>query len=210
MENTSDKEQVEALKKWWDANGASLLLGLAIGLGGLGGWKIWQNNITAREVAASIAFEQVTALERGGDVTDARTTANNLVANYGDSGYADLAGLLLARYAVSADDREAAKAALARVAAESKVTAVADLARIRLARLLLAEGNADGAWLEIEAIDATNRSSLLELRGDIRHEQARADDARREYADAISAAETLGLESREVQLKLDDLGPGNS
>ena len=42
MENyDSEQEQVEDIKKWWKENGRSVIAGLVIGLGGMVGWKSW-------------------------------------------------------------------------------------------------------------------------------------------------------------------------
>ena len=44
MEGLEDeREQVEALKKWWRDNGRSVIIGLVIGFGTLIGSRLWVN-----------------------------------------------------------------------------------------------------------------------------------------------------------------------
>ena len=37
----SEQEQVEQIRRWWKNNGTALLLGLALGIGGLGAYRYW-------------------------------------------------------------------------------------------------------------------------------------------------------------------------
>ncbi len=41
-EMRTEEEQVEALKDWWKENGRSLLLGVALALAIVFGWKGWE------------------------------------------------------------------------------------------------------------------------------------------------------------------------
>ena len=35
----TEEQQVEAIKKWWKANGNTLIIGAVVGLAGLWGWR---------------------------------------------------------------------------------------------------------------------------------------------------------------------------
>ena len=50
----SEKEQIEQLKRWWNENGKSLVAGLVIGIGGLAGYRYWDNVQTVRSENGSI------------------------------------------------------------------------------------------------------------------------------------------------------------
>ncbi len=47
----SEEQQVEAIKDWWKENGKAVIFGAVIGLGGLFGWRYYQDSVVeAREV----------------------------------------------------------------------------------------------------------------------------------------------------------------
>ncbi|UCE90705.1 MAG: tetratricopeptide repeat protein, partial [Pseudomonadota bacterium] len=41
MDNPSEREQIEALKKWWNENGKSIVIGIAIGVAVVAGYRGW-------------------------------------------------------------------------------------------------------------------------------------------------------------------------
>ncbi|MEX2327847.1 MAG: tetratricopeptide repeat protein, partial [Pseudomonadales bacterium] len=41
----TDEEQIEAIKKWWDENGKSILIGIVLALGGVFGYQAWDNHV---------------------------------------------------------------------------------------------------------------------------------------------------------------------
>ena len=59
---TSESEQVEVIRKWLKDNGKSLLLGLAIGLLALGGYRYWDETRKLRAESASVNYEQLLGL----------------------------------------------------------------------------------------------------------------------------------------------------
>jgi predicted negative regulator of RcsB-dependent stress response len=51
--HASEKEQVEALKKWWKENGSSLITGLLLGAAILLGGKAWFSYRETQALSAS-------------------------------------------------------------------------------------------------------------------------------------------------------------
>ena len=41
----SEEQQVEAIKDWWKENGKAVVLGVVVGLGGLFGWRYYQDSV---------------------------------------------------------------------------------------------------------------------------------------------------------------------
>ncbi|PAR85254.1 YfgM family protein, partial [Vibrio cholerae] len=39
----TEEQQVEAIKDWWKENGKAVIFGAVIGLGGLFGWRYYQD-----------------------------------------------------------------------------------------------------------------------------------------------------------------------
>ncbi|MGU3844696.1 YfgM family protein, partial [Vibrio diabolicus] len=39
----TEEQQVEAIKDWWKENGKAVIIGAVVGLGGLFGWRYYQD-----------------------------------------------------------------------------------------------------------------------------------------------------------------------
>ena len=66
----TEEEQVEKLKAWFKENGASIVLGIVIGVGGIGGYNYWMHvqETTAAE-ASSHYTQMIEALSAGNNDT---------------------------------------------------------------------------------------------------------------------------------------------
>ncbi|SEL53791.1 YfgM family protein [Halomonas daqiaonensis] len=207
----TEEEQLEAIKRWWKENGTSLIAGVVIAGAGVFGWNAWQDYQASKAEAASLRYQQLLDLT-GRDNLDeqARQRADELVreitAEHGTTLYADLARLLDARLAVDAGDRAQAQAALETVAEGSERDYIAGLARLRLARLQLAEGSAETALTTLEGVPEALAAQRAEVRGNAQHALGRADQAREAWRQALTLADERDQPLYGVQLKLDDLG----
>lgn len=200
----TEQEQVEALRRWWQENGKALILGVVIGLGGLFGYRAWQDHrATEAVVAADLHATVLGALERGQTATVV-ADSTRLRSDYAATPYAALASLAEAKALVDDGDLAAARVALTWVVEHADQEEVAAVARLRLARLLLDQGDAGAAQAQLDALPAGRFPALVaELRGDLLREQGQAEAARAAYREALAS----GSENRAVvQMKLDDLG----
>ncbi len=204
---TTDQEQIETLKGWWRKNGKSILGGLFIGLGAVYGWRAWQTGVTAEAEAASAAYNEIVARLRKEKDQAADGLARDFMDAYKDSPYAIFAALTRARMAVEAADFSKAKEQLRWVMEHATLTELRAVARLRLARVLLSEGDPAGAWSLVEqGGDAAVSAAYQEIKGDIRLAQGRPEEARRYYEEAL--ASSAGIEDPALRLKLDELSSG--
>ena len=97
----SEKEQVEALKRWWKENGRMVVLGLVIGLGGTFGWNGWQSWRNTQAENASLTYQSLLAAAAQSDVEQVNSRGMALLNDYPESGYAPLAALVMAKSAVT-------------------------------------------------------------------------------------------------------------
>ncbi|GEK46665.1 YfgM family protein [Bisbaumannia pacifica] len=208
----TEEEQLEALKRWWKENGMALVAGVVLAAAGLIGWNAWQSYQANQAEAASIRYQQLIGLasqerldEAG--LAEAQRLVDEITDAHDGTLYADLSRLIEARLAVEAGDRVAARAVLGDLVQASEDAYVRDLARLRLARLQLADDEpaAAVATLEGELAEALG-AQRAELIGDARLALGEVAAARRAYRDALSLAERHGQALYGVQLKLDDLG----
>lgn len=198
----SEEEQVEALKKWWKENGKSVVAGIVLGLGGVFGWQYWSQHQQQLAEQASLAFEQLNQSVQAGSPT-AIAQADSLISTYPDSPYALFAALDLAKVKFQQGDRVGARAQLQWVLDNSDDRSLQQVARLRLARLMLDAGETEQASAIIgQAPEDNFRGDFAELRGDIALSQGDPAAARQAYAEAL---EYKVSNPALVQMKHDDL-----
>lgn len=207
----TDQEELEALKKWWHDNGRAVVVGLVLGLGGVFGWTTWQSRVEASAEQLSIVYQNLVDTATLNDHGGAVQQADAIIAEHSDSEYAALAGLLGARSALAVGQPADTKRLLDWVIGNAERTELRDVARIRKARLLLDEGQGDAGLAVLGQVDTTAFAATVdELRGDILVVGRDAQAAAKAYEAALASnAVTGGMRTR-VQMKLDDLGVGQS
>ncbi|MEH6590612.1 MAG: tetratricopeptide repeat protein [Halioglobus sp.] len=212
----SEEEQVEALKRWWDENGRSIVLAVVVALSAGFGWQTWTGYQDSNMEQASNIYQQMLQAVGAAEMTEKQIAESNALAlqlksDHPDSSYAQFAALHLARLAVTNDDLTGAEAQLRWVLMRAENGGdIAQVAELRLARVLAAQGQLDAA-LEIlqQATGTRYGASYAVARGDILLRQGHTDEARDAYLDAqILAAQGAGQVSlATVEQKLQSLNP---
>lgn len=204
----TEEEQIEALKKWWSDNGWALVGGVVIGLGAIFGWRGWQNHQALQAEAASDIYVDLVVEMREQRFEPARKFAEQLIQDYDSTSYALFATLMLAKIETEAGNTEAAIKHLQTVMNETGEDALKQIARVRLARLLLDSGKPDEALALLEAGKPGKFSvAYQELKGDIYIQLGRKDDAHAAYQTALAAVKTNIKEGSLLQLKFDNSKP---
>lgn len=204
---SSDQEQVESIKRWWQANGKSILLGVVLGAGIIIGWRFWSNHQATQSELAATEYEQVMANMRSGDKAAALERGGRVLEQQRNTPYAALTALALAKIKMEDQDQQGARFYLQWVVDNAKPPAVKDVARMRLARVLMAGGDGNAA---LEALKEVDMEAFAlpgqELKGDILVALNRIDEARSAYRSALVAAEGPGNDKERLQMKLSAIG----
>lgn len=211
MEQYSDQEQVEAIRKWWRENGKAIVGGLLLGLGGVLGWQFWQSHERSTAEQASALYLDMQRALSTDDSNEAGLKAAVLREEYPASPYAALAGLALAAEDVETDSLPDAAEHLRWVVDHGRQPELVDVARMRLARILMTQENYAQALAQLESVDAPYRAEADEIRGDVYLRQGEKDRAREAYQAARAAAALGGTASPWLEMKINDLtaaGPG--
>lgn len=214
---TTDEEQLEALKNWWKENGKSIIIGVVLAVGAVFGWRAWQSyQHTMLEQASDLYEELVDATQisniSNDEVKFATVThlSGRLKNEFDSSTYASYAALLLAKTLVEKNELDGAVGELQWVLDRSNPEEnVYQIARVRLAKVLLALGGDDNANKAL-ALFGSNMSSVYkasieEIRGDLYFSLKQFDKAREAYSIALIEAKRIGSNNPILQIKLNDL-----
>lgn len=202
----SEKEQVEALRQWWNENGRWVIAGLALGIAMLVGWNSWQSHVKTRAEQASALFEQVRSAAATGNRDEATALTGQLRADYAATPYPAQASLMLAKLEVEQGFLDEAAEALDYVIENSGDMQAQLVARARLAQVRLQQRRLDDALQALEVKDpGAFAARYHELRGDIAHAREDWQLARTEYEQALALQGSGPVNQELIQVKIRDL-----
>lgn len=202
----SEDEQWERAKAWLKAYIPWILGGVIVALAGLAGWNWWQDRQTRLGLDASARYEQMTDALQKNDPTRAKAIAAELEKQFPDSPYVDQAHLFEARLAVEANDLPKADALLRGIMDHTKDEQLALVARLRLARIQLAQNKPDDALATLSAKPAgAFEARFHEVRGDVLFAKGDKPGALKEYLGALAGSDARSVDSESLQLKINDL-----
>jgi predicted negative regulator of RcsB-dependent stress response len=163
----SEKEQWERLLRNLREQAPWMLAGVAVVAALFGGWHLWQAHTEQRALEAASRYQQVLDAFTHNDLAGGVKLADSLVKDFGRSAYSDQANLAAARVQAENKQLDLAAARLTQVLQNTRDAALALVARLRLARVQLAQGKPDDAIKTLDAVDAgAFKARYAELRGD--------------------------------------------
>ena len=212
-----EQEQLDELKTWWKMYGnlvTGILVAVALAVVAWQGWNWWQRQQAAQ---ASALFSSLqTAGSDAEGAKRARELAGELIDKYSSTSYAGMGALVAARTQVDAGDAKNARVQLAWAAENAKDPGLRELARLRLAAVMLDDKAYDEAMKQLAAEPAAPFAPrFAELRGDVFAAQGKTGEARVAYDAALEKFDVLAKddETRQrggykevVQAKRDALG----
>ena len=203
-----EQEQLATVKGWWHDNGTQVLAAIAVAaivVSAWQGWRLWQAN-QAQQAGAQ--YELLIKAAQEGDAKALRDAGGTLIESFPRTLYASMGALVAARFHVDHADLKNAKAQLQWVVERSPSDELRDLARLRLAAVLLDEKSLDEALALLGAKHAPAlEGQYAALRGDVLVTKNQTADAKAAYRLALEKSDARGAAFRNsVQLRLDALG----
>ena len=202
----SEAEQWERAKAWVRTYGVWILGGVALALIGIFGWNWYQDRQEAFGVAASAKYEQMTQALSRNEIARAKAISAELEKDFKGSPYVDQAHLFDARIAVEAGDLAKADTLLRDVMSNTKDSQLALVARLRLARVQLAQNKLDDALATLNGgTPGAFEARFHEARGDVLFTKGDKAGALKEYEAAQAGTESRSVDAQSLQLKINDL-----
>jgi predicted negative regulator of RcsB-dependent stress response len=208
MSYHDEQESIESLKAWW-ARWGNLTTWVAIAAlvvaAGWNGWNYWQRRQAAE---ASVLYEQMQQAVASNDKTKVARVAADMEDKFGGTAYAQMTALAAAKSLYAAGDLAGAKAQLQWTIDHAKDDEYKQVAKLRLATLLLDEKAYDAGLALLSGASSDGFKGLVaDRRGDLLAAQGKTDDARAAYKLALDALPKDDSSARQlVQFKLDALG----
>ncbi|WP_175664804.1 tetratricopeptide repeat protein [Burkholderia ambifaria] len=208
MSYHDEQESIESVKAWWARWGnltTWIVLAALVVAAGFNGWNYWQRRQAAE---ASGLYEQVQKAAAANDKATMARAAADMEDKFARTPYAQMTALSAAKTLYAAGDAAGAKAQLQWAVEHARDDEYKQIAKLRLASLLLDEKAYDAglALLSGTPVDAF-KGVVADRRGDLLAAQGKTDDARAAYKLALDGLPQDDQSARQlVQFKLDALG----
>jgi predicted negative regulator of RcsB-dependent stress response len=201
----TDDEQLEAVKRVFTEYAPWIIGGLILGVGGFYAIQYYRSHKDQRAMQASAQFDAMTSALQVNDPKKSLQIADGLIKDFPESPYADQAQLTIARIDIDNGRSADAVAPLSQVMNNSKDAELKQIARLRLARVLIDQGKPDEA---IKILGAGTPGSFAgryhQVHGDALYAKQDIAGAIAEYNEALRANDG-GADAELLQLKLADL-----
>jgi len=201
-------EQGERVKNWLRENGSSIVMGLVLAFGLMFGFKQWQSWETSKRQQASAEYQVLLNFIELGNMDAAVPNYEVLKNDFPKSAYTAMASLMMARARMQAGQLDLAAQALRHAMETAQPEPLKVIARERLARAMLSQGDIDGAQelLDGARSEAGFEAQFAEIRGDIHFARGEQELAIKSYQDSLDKLEE-GVGNREfLNMKLEALG----
>jgi predicted negative regulator of RcsB-dependent stress response len=203
-----EQEQVAELKAWWQQHGNLVVAVVVAAALTFAGWQGWRWYERSQAAGAAGLYEGIARAAQAGDAKALRDAAGSLLETYPRTVYASMGAMVAARFHFERGDLKAAKAQLQWVLENSSSDDFRDIARLRLAAVLLDEKGYDEALKTLEGKHAAAYDAqYAAARGDVliaKNERAQAKDAYRAALDKAGPGNSSFRES--VRMRLEALG----
>ena len=208
MSYHDEQESIESFKAWWAQWGnlsTWIVLIVLLALAAWNGWNFWQRRQAAE---AAVLYDQVQQAVTGNDKAMLARVASDMEDRFGRTAYAQMTALAVAKALYTVGDTAGAKAQLQWAADHAKDDEFRQIAKLRLASLLLDEKAYDQGLALIPQPDSGPFKGIVaDGRGDLLAAQGKRDEARAAYHLALDSLPQSDASERQlIQFKLDALG----
>lgn len=202
-----EQEQLASLKAWWNQYGNLITWLLIIALAAYAAWTGWNYYQRNQTMQAGQLYEELQKAVTAKDNAKVQRAAIDMTDRFARTAYAQMGALAAAKIAVEVNDLKTAKDRLQWVIENATSDSYKAIARIRLAGILLDEKAYDDG-LKVLGGDYPEAfaGAIADRKGDILVAQAKTEEARAAYQQALEKTDQNNPARQLIQLKLDAIG----
>lgn len=202
-----EQEQIDALRGWWADYGKLVTLAAIACLVTLAAFQGWRYYRAQQVERAATLFLQLEQAQQASQYKTVREIAAQIIEKHGVTPYAGMAALAAAKAGVLTGELEDARKNLQWAAEKAREEEMRDIARLRLAGVLLDEKKYDEALQVLSSTPSAAYAALYaDMRGDVLTAQGKSAEARAAYQLALEKSEATSRYRPIIELKLDALG----
>ena len=194
-----EQEQIAEVRAWWKQYGNLLLNVVTVAAVVAASWQGWNWYQRKQSAEASAIYAELQNAAQQSDLQRVKVTSGELLEKYSGSPYAPLAALTAAKTLADNGDAKTARLQLAWAADKGK-NEVRDMARLRLAALLIDEKEYEPALKQLDAKPVAGfEARFADTRGDVFRAQGKTAEAVAAYRAAIDALKSAQVEPGDLQ-----------
>lgn len=205
-EYLTEQEQIELIKRWIKQYSGVVIGGILLAVAVSTGWNYWRDYQMKKINQASALFDEMAGMREQNNTKELNAKATKLFTEYPKTPYGQLAALMLAREDVVEKDYVSAQNHLNWVIDNSKEKSIKQIARLRLARVLLAMNKPSESIKLLSTVDDSTFAGLIdEVRGDAYVSMKNIAAARTAYKQALVEIPNAEAIRPILQMKYDNL-----
>ncbi len=202
-----EQEQIAAMKDWWRRYGNLVTTAVLVVLVLVAGMQAWNYYRAQQSTAAATLYSQLDTADQSKEPKKVQDIAAAIASSHASTAYASMAQLRAAKSLASDNDLAGAKLRLQWVIDNTKEEEMRDVARVRLAGVLLDEKKLDEALKLAETKhNAAFDGIYADMKGDILTAQGKRAEARAAYQIALEKLDQRSSYRQLLQVKLDAVG----
>lgn len=202
----TEQEQIELLKNWIKQYSLVILAGVCLAIIAISGSRYWQQRQNKMLSHASAIYDEMLTKRAQNDTQATFIQAQKLFTHYPKTTYGQIAALMLARDSVIKTDYPEAEKYLHWILNNGNSSSLKQIAKIRLARLLIAEDKPQAAVKLLEKMDDPGFNGLVnEVKGDAYLAMKNLPMARQSYQQALAGLPNAEVIRPLLQMKYDNL-----
>lgn len=202
----TEQEQIELFKNWVKQYSLVILMGILVAAIFISGWRFWHHRQIKTGERASAIYDEMLLMRSQNDPEAAFVQAKKLFSRYPKTTYGQMAALMLSRDAVIKKDYPEAEKQLHWVLQHSPIPSFKQVARIRLARVLIAENKPQEGLKILQKVEDKSFNGLTdEVKGDAYLAMKNLTFARESYRSALAELPNAEIVRPLLQMKYDNL-----
>jgi predicted negative regulator of RcsB-dependent stress response len=202
-----EQEQIDQLKAFWKQYGNLITWVLIAVLGAYAAWNGWNWWQREQGYKAGALYGELERAAQAGEADKVAQAFKDLSDRHGGTTYAAQGALLAAKVQADKGQADAARATLTWAADKAEGDAYRDIARLRLAAVLMDQKQYDEALKALDGVKGEEFKALAaDRRGDVLQLQGKADEARKAYQSAWAGMDAAVEYRQLVDAKLTALG----